>query len=737
MDEGLFSNPKAKQEDLAREYYSEEEIARYRAEQARDVSLRNQARGRELAGGEAAPSTNWEGVDVSTGAPAWDRFIAGFKSGPEGRLNFYKKRFGESRVRTSPGGELEFYNEPTRKWTRVDEEGMSFKDLADFGGDLPELLGMMAAPALRATKTFANLLKASEGSRAQSRALRAATTAGGGAAAGNVARQAAGQATPGGEDVSFSDPLKAAVGAEAVGLYSKFSPSLNVARAVAGRPTELSGVGSWMESYLHRRLAQAGSSEVAMEGLRLSKQTGIPLNLAEITGDPWLKVLLGFAHRSGFGQELALKEAGEKQSAALAMFGRMMERLGGPEAFKNPNYTEAALGAAKSSLGNIQERLKKVNYGFLDRPEGGMPTIPLIERNRYLRDRVAYYRSMGEPGAPIAKELERLMQGTEQGAHGEVMANPRLMQQYLQDAGERGFGSLPEKEFPRLSAMAGTKESRDLWAATKQDLENAATANPTARALLEARTSTGELLAQREALEKTPLLAFLNSKGMLGDVMEGGKVPAADTVIPHLLNGMTSGKISPGEMGNMTNLMQHTSPEFVDKLAQASLAKAIVAGIKGKEFDYAAAVKALPDMHYLQALYKDVWDPGQKASGIQVASDLKLLFRTIERISKFGLGIPQPPQTAALRMGEQVFKGDFQRVFMSALSKIILPRTLARVSFDPSVRESLLAGLQGGVGAAAQKSFLQRFGEQVVPALVYEGGSSVQQRNQAGFGGSQ
>ena len=96
-----------------------------------------------MAGGEPAPTTNWEGTDVSTGAPAWDRFIAGFKSGPEGRVNFYKKRYGESSVRTSPGGDIEFLKPGTNQWAKVDEEGLSWKDLAD-----------LVFPAVAAQATF-------------------------------------------------------------------------------------------------------------------------------------------------------------------------------------------------------------------------------------------------------------------------------------------------------------------------------------------------------------------------------------------------------------------------------------------------------------------------------------------------------------------------------------------------------------------------------------------------------
>ena len=709
----------SEQLEAARKHYGDDEIRRYLLQQQSDISYRNQASGGAAAGGPPAPKTNWEGVDVESGAPAWDRFLAGFRSGPEGRTSFYKKRYGEGRVRTSPGGELEYSPEPG-KWARVDEEGFSAKDLADLGGDIPELIGMMAAPALRAVTGLKGLM---EGSKA----ARAATTMGGGAAAGNIARQTVSQTLPGDESVSISDPFKAAAGAEAVNLYNKVSPGLNAARAVSNSE-------KFIESYLQKRLANPETAAHIREGLELSQKTGVPLNLAEITRDPLLKTFLGFAHRSSAGQPLAMKEAAEKQSAALAMFNRIMGELSGPAGFENSNYAQAATEAARRALADVNNSLNRGAYNFLDRPEAAIPNIPLTNRTTYLEGLAQRYRSMGEASQLAkAKEIERLLQGVPTTPTGERMGNVRLVQQLLQESGEEGFGRLPEKEFPMLAALQGTKESRDLWAATNKDLVAAAEKDPLARRLLKERKATGDLLTTREGLEKLPLMAFMNSKGMLGEAMKGGTPAGADKIFPHLMAGIKSGSISPGELGNMMQVMTVTSPKFADQFAHEVLGQAIKAGMTEKGFRASEAVKALPSMPYMEAIYKDLWNKGTKTRGMQMSVDLQMLMRALDRIDKFGLGIPESPATQLTSLGGKLAGGQFGAASKQALAQFVLPQVVARMSYSPEIRQKLLDYVMKGSTEEAP-SFMGSFLKNTLPAVLYEAGSSAQQRNQAGFG---
>lgn len=696
-------------EALARQLYGNEAVDAFLKEKGKGGGEVTLPSGRTATRPEGP--VDYRGVNLEEGAPAWDRFLAGFKSGPEGRLNFYKKRYGEPNVRLSPGGEIEFYKPQTKQWHQVDEKGMSWADLADFGGDIPELLGMVAAPLMR-------------GPQAAKTLTRIATSPGGGAAAGNIGRQMVGKSLPGEDQFSVGDVTKAGIGGELASLGS--GPTQALARA------RINPAGM-AEGWLSKRLREAGRTETAQEGRDLVQQTGFPLNLAEITDDPVVKTMLGFAHRSGFGQQLAREEMQAKEDAALAMFGRLLERLGGKEAFQNPSYAAAATQAARESLKSINDKMKGIDYRFLQGPEGELANIPLTNRNAYLKAQADYYRSMRSPEhTPLAEELESLM------AKGP--ANARLVQQLLRESGEEGYGSLPAKEFPRLSALGGTKESRALWQATQQDLKAAAAQKSesgfpsAAERLLEARTKTGELMSQREALKRTPLLAFLESKNMLGDLMKGGKLPAEDAIVPHLLRGMRSGRFTPGEMANMGQLLATTNPEFQSKLAAAAIGDAIKAGFakNPQRFDFQSAVKGLPDMAYLRALVPD-------ENPISVSHDLQLLMKAIQRHEKFGLGIPQSPGHMGLSMASKLASGEFKSFLKDVVGNILMPRGVARIAGAATeknkagqvVQNKFFQALSGG---ERPKHWLERVADVGIPLGLYEGGSSMQQRNQAGYG---
>lgn len=701
----------------ARQYYGDDEIRSYLNESARGLAYQRQQRGKAWAGSQADLSNkDYRGVNLDEGAPAWDRFLAGFKSGPEGRYNFYKKRYGDANTRMSPGGEIEFFNPKTSQWHKVDEEGFSLADLADFGGDLPELIGMIAAPQLRGIKGIADVLQA--GGNA-GKAARIATTPGGGAAAGNILKQTVGQAMPGDESVQFGDPLQA-------GLLAETANVGGPAIAAAGRPSQMA------EGYVLNRLKKAGGTDYAREGLELSQKSGIPLNLAEMTGDDVIKVMLGFAQRSGFGQQLALEQDKAKQMASMAAFARLIERMGVPNAFGREDFAQPAAIAARRSLQDIENRLKGVDYKFLEDYAGATPNIPLTERNRFLQSRADYYRSMGDKQhIGVADELERLINSVPAGPTGDRLGNARLLQQLLQESGQEGYGSLPEKQFPLLAAMQGTKESRDLWKATQADLSNAAEGgNEIARRLLASRRETGELLSAREAMSKTPLLAFLNSKGVLPAIMKRGEAtPGVDKAIPAILSGMRAkegelGKISPTEIGNMVKLMSVANPNIGTTLQHATIADAIKAGYVGskrKGFDYNAAVKALPDMAYLQAM----------GANMSTMADLKVILKTIDRIEKFGLGIPHSPGGTVISIGKQLSEGKISNAITQGLSQILIPRGVSSFAFNPESSTRLTQVLNQ---EPIKNSYWGKFYREALPALLYELGNSAPRENQASVG---
>ncbi len=123
------------------------------------------------------------GIDTTTGAPFWDRAALGILVKPEGRYSYVEDRFGKGNAGYSPEGELMFRPTDTNQWTLADEKGPGWGDIADFSGDAIEL-GSTAAGGF--------LGGGVPGAMA-------------GAAAGNLLRQAVGEALPGETGMSLGE----------------------------------------------------------------------------------------------------------------------------------------------------------------------------------------------------------------------------------------------------------------------------------------------------------------------------------------------------------------------------------------------------------------------------------------------------------------------------------------------------------------------------------------------------
>jgi hypothetical protein len=91
------------------------------------------------------------GVDVETGAPAWERMLASFYSSPQGKQYVLSKKYGDENTRIDKG-KAQFKNPSTGKWTALDEKGLTGRDFVDFIGDVPEItagiLGELGGVAL-------------------------------------------------------------------------------------------------------------------------------------------------------------------------------------------------------------------------------------------------------------------------------------------------------------------------------------------------------------------------------------------------------------------------------------------------------------------------------------------------------------------------------------------------------------------------------------------------------------
>lgn len=731
-----MAGPTPEQLDLARKSgYSEEEIQAYLGQLGKEQAAANY--GASQAGpGIKAPQierpASFEDVRQGGGAPFWDRVMASFKSTPQERFDFYKKRMGPENVMTTPGGEILFKKDG--KWKSVEDAGFTFGDIADLAGDSPELAGMMAGGGL-----YSTLLKRIAGATV-------------GAGAGNIVKQSVGAALPGESDRGFdSRALEVARSAGAGGVSQVLGDTLAKGKA---NPLEIlkdtwnATVPPMVERRLAARAQKLGTTPVAQEGRELTEKTGFPLNLAEETQDPWAKMLLGFAYRNAYGQELAKLDQRSKDVAALAMFKRMSGKLGQEGGFNSASFADTASRAGLASVRDIEESLKKhstENFGFLQRPEAAVNNINFTNRNAMLDREAQYFASMGTPeGLKTAQGLRAMMATPEKDmATGVGRGNVRLAQKELQEFGEEGFGRFEGDFYKGLSKSEQTRLSKALWGAVRQDVQAAAEGgNAQAQQLLSARKGTEELLSLRERLREVPLIQMMKSKGMLNRALNENGFVGNEAISKELLDGMRTGKITPSEIANMTKLMQAVNPNFVHEFARHVIDSAVLAGREaGKNrpsrFAYEAAAKALPSPEYLQAMYKDIWDEGAKTSGVRVANDLTMLMRAIDRAETVGQGIPHSPGSTVLSILGHLTKGNITAAGQQAASQILFPKAVGNVAMSHAAKMQAQLAARAEAASATPtegpKGFLRKYVTEqlprVLPAAVYEAGTSIPRSN--------
>ena len=685
---------------LARKYYSDDEI-------------RARLRG---SGTDTPPE------EQGAGAPWQDRLAASFKSMPEERVAYYKSKYPDL-VSVSPGGEILISGKS------VNKPGLDWGDVAGLGGDIPELLGVVGG----------GIAGGVPGAAA-------------GAAAGNVVKQAVGSMIPGDSSQDVVDRggevVKSAVGGAA-------------AQALGGmRPSTLSPTGI-IRDYTRKRMERLGTSEAATEAGQIAERTGFPLNVAEATNDPWMKMILGFAYRNAYGQEYAALDQAAKDRASLAFLKRMSGKLGQAGGFQNKDFTDAAANAARASVRDIEGQLAKVSkedYGFLAGPLGEQNTIVPTKHNQLIEATAKYYEGMQtQEGVQAAKQLRGMlrMPGRQQPPIAEAgllpadagsTLNPRAVQEKLSAYGKDAFGNLPEDFYKQLKSANGRRLDKELWGALRDDLKDAAAAGDAGAAqLLKARGRTEELHTLREQLAQVPLLDFLRSKGMLNEVMAGGKPFAMETVGPAIVRGMRAAPgepnwISPQEISNMTKLLSQASPSFADDFARMIVDNAVKAGkysggegIRTARFSFEDAYKALPPPHYLQAIYQDTWNPGTRTSGIAIANDLAMLMKGIQRAQQVGLGIPQSPGHTVVGITGHLLEGNLGAAFKQVLAQVLFPKTVGTLAMNPGLRKEI-SGAVTAAPTAPAPGFLGRYIDKALPAALYEVGSAVQRQNRGETG---
>lgn len=658
-------------------------------------------------------------INRNEGESFFPRLMASFKSTPQDRYNFWKQYRGEHNVTLTPAGEILVRG--GRGWKPIDEKGISFADLADLAGDVPEVAGMMIGG--RPGPKFGEMLLKS----------------GAGAGLGNIVKQGISAILPGEETMSAGKRLWETTKATVGGAASQ------VLAPVLGATINPAKVGT---QYLRNRLERLQQGDIAKEGSDLMNRTGFPLDLAEETQDPMLKMIAGFAYRNAFGQtQHALNQKG-KDSAALAMLQRLSGELGKEGGFADQPLGEAAAQAAGKSLADVQSGLKNASdlyFRFLQRARGTQP-IPVNNYRAKLLSQADYYASMGtRDGQTLSRELRAAANDmqTEAGGHpgslGPGSLNARAIQEHLENLGSATWGKEGPKIFRNMRNFGKTRELKDLHGALRQDLLDAENAGGPSKApamlLREARQKWESEQSALATLQDLPLLRFMESKGMLGKALDEQGMVGHEHITKHLIEGMRSGRIAPTEISNMVKVMSAVNSDFPHRLAQGLLNHAVEAGRaagrdRPAQFSYEAAYKALPSPEHLQAIYKDIWNPEHKTTGIRVASEIGDLMKAIERSNVSGQGIPQAPGSTLINIASQTMYGDAKAAAKNALSHVFLPKRVAAFMSDPKIRDAMLRELDAGEA----KGFSAKWLRDIYPGLVYEGGANASRTSQQNTG---
>lgn len=677
-----------------------------------------------------------QNVNRTQGEEFWPRLMASFKSTPRERYNFWKQYRGDANTVLTPAGEILIRG--GRGWRPIDEDQFTFRDLADFAGDVPEIAAlMMRRPMVGSAMnpTFSSKL------------LDMGVKAG----LGNVVKQIAGAVMPGesgrGLGARAGEVGQAGVGGMAAQLLA---PYLNFGGLTGGA---FKGMGL-LGKEIAKRLQAMHQSDTFKEGLAVQEKTGFPLDLAELSQDPALKVAKGFAERSAFGQSKAQLQEKAKDSAALAYLQRLMTQLGGEQGFGNQPLGEAASQAAGRSLADVQRGLASASdqyFGFLKNAIGERQ-IPVNNYREALLRQAQYYRSMQtSTGRELADELEaaandmNLERPMNEVSSRPASLNARAIQEHLQNLGEASFGKEGPKFFRNMRSYGKTRDLKELHQALREDLISAeqagGRARPPALALRQAREQWESEMDVLRQLQDLPLLKFMESKGMLQKAANGEPLVGFEHVEKNLLEGMRSGKISPSEISNMVKMLSAVNSDFPNQLAGGLLNSAIQAGkAAGRNrpagFSYEEAGKALPSPEHLQSIYKDVWQPGQQTTGLRVGQDVTDLLKAIERSGASGQGIPGAPHTTLINIANQLLtmkEGPVKSALKSALSQIIAPRKIQEFLYDPKRARAIMEELNGQPDPFAS-GYLPRWARDQLAPLIYESTSALKPTNQPGYG---
>lgn len=636
-----------------------------------------------------------ESYGTDEGQTFWNRMRAGFKSTPKEKFDFYKTVLGPDQVSASQSGEI-LWKHPQKGWQTVDESGVSWGDLADLAGDVPEI----AAMAATARMPGGAFLKGAVGSFA-----------------GNLGKQAVEQVIPGRSEASAGEAFTAGLGG---GVANKAGEV--VGEMIAKGPMNMIRDKLIAAFAKNIEKGEGLGSKFARESMKLSEKFDVPLTSSQITQGPFEKTLAGYAARSPFGIAAFEEHETLAQRRALEASQRLLDRFG-------PRLSEKDLGATvRKSLDETVARMEnqlyrqaEKDFTFLDRALGGRQVIPAQHLKVYLETQAQRYMANDMPLA--AQSLgRRLMKEAESIPDGMISA--RALHERLKRLGQASYGKEPlfdsvDFNIDKAGQMRLAKEG---YQALLRDLDEAATGStaatqqfsqgPVARLLRQARQNYESNMAPLDELRKSTLARF-------------GYSPATQTRgVETMAQWFLKPNRNPSEVQNAMELLRSSDPEIADRLTHYLLDQAVMAGREGGKgtlagFDRRELMKNLPRPEILDAL--QLGRPGAQI-GADIAEFSELLARSLWQGGQRPVLQESPYKTVGSVASQETMFGK-GRAF---LERILTPQMVARFETDPEARQAIyqvVKRIEEGIQPTrAMESQLERVLARILPATFYESG---------------
>ena len=639
---------------------------------------------RQMAGQLQAQldSPDVAGVDKNQGADFMTRAGASFKADPKERLSFIKARLGAENVATTANGEVVWRKPGDKRWRAFDEAGFSMADIADFAGDVPEIVGATAGAVLGAGAA-------------------SVPGAAAGGALGNVVKQGISAMLPGEESGRPIDRLK----------------DVGVSGVMAGGAQKLGNMAFKMLSPTAR--AAQPATQFAVEGERLAKAVGGDLTVGQKTGSQAFRVTEDYLRRNPSAAGIMSDFEVEKQIIPIKNYlDKTLAKLSSTE------VADEALGASfKNTFDRganlLKDRMLQQgadDFRFLQQALGD---TPIFEPQNFLGELRLLAQRYGDPTMPPdmkkyagkATKLLKHYAGQLQGGR----YNAQQMQDLLKTYGKAGYGRNPMTILEGLEKSDQTRIARDLFQALNKDLELAAGAantlpvprgvsvNNVAKMLKEARGNYARNIAAVDELGLS--LIGKKLKNMKGQYEPERIAEWAQKLRPSGLSATMDimETLRPGIRGETARNMMENALKKATEMAETSGTGAARSPLSP---DY--LLKHLPDQETLKAVL------GPNSPAVREIADAAGYLERVVTRNQSAATLQQNPYLSLMRHPSHG---------VPVAAQFLAPRTMARILTDNEAikRLRILKQAAGRKTARAQEAIAWLAQKGIPPALLEAG----------------